>query len=250
MKETSPSSFRTVPFCGDNVVCGPAHGKIRTLKSTSGHHLETAPLATPVEITGLNDLPEAGDKFYSLDSASKARQIAEERQEAKAKADRAERQKVTLEGLFDTIDKAKTKEINVIVKTDVKGTLDVLKSELSSMHTEEVAVRVLRVESVKYQVDILLADASNAIVIGFHVSASDKARSEAESHGVEIRTYTVIYEILEDMKQALEGMLSPDISEELQGSAEILHLFKSSSLAISQVVWSVVESSQGTTKSA
>lgn len=216
---------------GDNVVCGPAHGKIRTLKSTSGHHLETAPPATPVEITGLNDLPEAGDKLYSLDSASKARQIAEERQEAKAKADRAERQKVTLEGLFDTIDKAKTKEINVIVKTDVKGTLDVLKSELSSMHTEEVAVRVLRggVGEIS-ESDILLADASNAIVIGFHVSASDKARSEAESHGVEIRTYTVIYEILEDMKQALEGMLSPDISEELQGSAEILHLFKSSKL--------------------
>ena len=129
---------------GDTVVCGPAHGKIRTLRSTSGVNLETAPPSTPVEITGLNDLPEAGDKLYALDSASKAKQIAEERQEAKAKADRAERQTVTLEGLFDTIDKAKTKEINLVVKTDVKGTLDVLKSELSSMRTDEVALRVIR----------------------------------------------------------------------------------------------------------
>jgi len=216
---------------GDTVVCGPAHGKIRTLRSTSGEDLEEAPPATPVEITGLNDLPEAGDKLYALDSASKARQIAEERQEAKAKADRAERQKVTLEGLFDTIDKAKTQEINVIIKTDVKGTLDVLKSELSGMHTDEVAIRVLRggVGEIS-ESDVLLADASSAVVIGFHVSASDKARSEAEAKGVEIRTYTVIYEIIEDMRQALEGMLSPDITEELQGSAEILNLFKSSKL--------------------
>ena len=216
---------------GDSVVCGPAHGKIRTLRSTSGVNLETAPPSTPVEITGLNDLPEAGDKLYALDSASKAKQIAEERQEAKAKADRAERQTVTLEGLFDTIDKAKTKEINLVVKTDVKGTLDVLKSELSSMRTDEVALRVIRggVGEIS-ESDVLLADASNAIVVGFHVSASDKARSEAESQGVEIRTYTVIYEILEDMRQALEGMLSPEVSEELQGNVEILNLFKSSKL--------------------
>ncbi len=216
---------------GDSVVCGPAHGKIRTLRSTSGVNLKSAPPATPVEITGLNDLPEAGDRLYALEDAAKARQIAEERQEAKAKADRAERQKVTLEGLFDKIDEAKTREIKVVLKTDVKGTLEVLKGELAAMRTSEVAVRVIRsgVGEIS-ESDILLADASKAIVIGFHVSAADRARSEADSKGVEIRTYSVIYEILDDMRKALEGLLAPDVSEEVQGKVEIQAIFKSTKL--------------------
>jgi len=216
---------------GDSVVCGPAHGKIRTLRSTAGENLKEAPPSTPVEITGLNDLPEAGDRLYALEDAAKARQIAEERQEAKAKADRAERQKVTLEGLFDKIDESKTLEIKVVLKSDQKGTLDVLKSELSEMRTSEVAIRVIRsgVGEIS-ESDILLADASQAIVIGFHVSASDKARSEADTHGVEIRTYSVIYEILDEMKVALEGMLTPDVAEEVQGKVEIQAIFKSTKL--------------------
>ncbi len=216
---------------GDSVVCGPAHGKIRTLRSTSGINLKSAPPATPVEITGLNDLPEAGDRLYALDDATKARQIAEERQEAKAKTDRAERQKVTLEGLFDKIDEAKTREIKVVLKTDVKGTLEVLKGELAAMRTREVAVRVIRsgVGEIS-ESDILLADASKAIVIGFHVSAADRARSEADSKGVEIRTYSVIYEIIDDMRKALEGMLAPDVTEEVQGKVEIQAIFKSTKL--------------------
>ncbi len=216
---------------GDSVVCGPAHGKIRTLRSTSGINLKSAPPATPVEITGLNDLPEAGDRLYALDDATKARQIAEERQEAKAKTDRAERQKVTLEGLFDKIDEAKTREIKVVLKTDVKGTLEVLKGELAAMRTSEVAVRVIRsgVGEIS-ESDILLADASKAIVIGFHVSAADRARSEADSKGVEIRTYSVIYEIIDDMRKALEGMLAPDVTEEVQGKVEIQAIFKSTKL--------------------
>ncbi|MGE4633028.1 MAG: translation initiation factor IF-2 [Planctomycetota bacterium] len=216
---------------GDAVVCGPAYGKIKTLRSTTGEDLESAPPSTPVEITGLNDLPEAGDRLYALDDAAKAKQIAEERQEAKAKADRAERQKVTLEGLFDTIDQAKVKEINVVLKSDVKGTLDVLKNELSNMKTEEVAVRVIRAGVGEIsESDVLLADASSAIVIGFHVTASDRARNEAEVKGVEIRTYQVIYEVLDETRLALEGMLSPDVTEEVQGSVEILQLFRSSKL--------------------
>jgi len=216
---------------GDTVVCGPAHGKIKTLKSTSGENLDAAPPATPVELTGLNDLPEAGDRLYALDDAAKARKIAGERQEAKAKADRAERQKVTLEGLFDKIDEAKTREIKVVLKTDVKGTLDVLKSELTEMRTSEVAIRVIRAGVGEIsESDILLADASEAIVIGFHVSASDKARSEAEAQGVEIRTYSVIYEILDEMRTALEGLLAPDIAEEVQGTVEIQAIFKSTKL--------------------
>ena len=216
---------------GDSVVCGPAHGKIRTLRSTSGVNLKSAPPATPVEITGLNDLPEAGDRLYALEDAAKAKQIAEERQEAKSKTDRAERQKVTLEGLFDKIDEAKTREIKVVLKTDVKGTLEVLKGELAAMRTSEVAIRVIRsgVGEIS-ESDILLADASKAIVIGFHVSAADRARSEADTKGVEIRTYSVIYEILDDMRKALEGMLAPDISEEVQGKVEIQAIFKSTKL--------------------
>ncbi len=216
---------------GDAVVCGPAYGKIRTLRSTSGENVTSAPPSTPVEITGLNDLPEAGDRLYALDDAAKAKQIAEERQQAKAKSDRAERQKVTLEGLFETIDQAKVKEINIVLKTDVKGTLDVLKTELSNMKTEEVAVRVIRAGVGEIsESDILLADASSAIVIGFHVTASDRARNEAEIKGVEIRTYLVIYEVLDETRRALEGMLAPSVAEEVQGSIEILKLFRSSKL--------------------
>jgi translation initiation factor IF-2 len=138
---------------------------------------------------------------------------------------------VTLEGLHDHIAQGKTKEIKLVIKTDVTGTLEVLKKELSDLRTREVAIRVLRggVGEITED-DILLADASDAIVIGFHVSANQRTRSLADEKGVEIRTYEIIYNVIEEMRLALEGMLEPEVFEELQGKAEILQLFKSSRL--------------------
>jgi translation initiation factor IF-2 len=216
---------------GDVVICGPAWGKVRTLSSTVGFPLDSAGPSTPVEITGLSDMPSAGDRFYALEDQQKAREIAEDRQRKQRAAERMVRTHVTLEGLHDHIAQGKTKEIKLVIKTDVTGTLEVLKKELSDLRTREVAIRVLRggVGEITED-DILLADASDAIVIGFHVSANQRTRSLADEKGVEIRTYEIIYNVIEEMRLALEGMLEPEVFEELQGKAEILQLFKSSRL--------------------
>ncbi len=216
---------------GDIVITGPAYGKIRTMSSTVGFPLTEAGPSTPVEITGLNDLPEAGDRFYVLDDLAQAREIAEDRQRRKRAAERMERTHVTLEKLFDHISQGKTKEIKLVVKTDVQGSLEVLRKELTDLSTEEVGIRIIRggVGAVTED-DVLLADASDAIIIGFHVTANLRARAQADEKGVDIRTYQVIYQAIEQMKLALEGLLAPEVSEETQGSAEILQLFRSSKL--------------------
>ena len=218
---------------GDVVICGPAHGKVRTLTSTVGVPLDSAGPSTPVEITGLADLPSPGDRFYAIEDLGKAREIAEDRQRKKRAADRMDRSTatVTLEGLFDHISSAKTKEIKLVIKTDGQGSLEVLKKELSDLKTDEVAIRVLRggVGEITED-DVLLADASEAIVIGFHVNANQRAKSHADEKGVEIRTYEVIYQVIEEMRLALEGMLEPEINEEAMGKTEILQIFRSSKL--------------------
>ena len=216
---------------GDIVITGPAYGKIRTMTSTVGFPLTEAGPSTPVEITGLNDLPEAGDRFYVLDDLAQAREIAEDRQRRKRAAERMQRTHVTLEKLFDHISQGKTKEIKLVLKTDVQGSLEVLKKELTDLSTQEVGIRIIRggVGAVSED-DVLLADASDAIIIGFHVAANLRARTQAEEKGVDVRTYQVIYQVIEQMKLALEGLLDPEITEETQGTAEILQLFRSSKL--------------------
>ncbi len=216
---------------GDAVICGPAYGKIRTLSSTTGVPLTEAGPSTPVELTGLTDIPEAGNRFYGLESLSKAREIAEDRQRRRRAAERMERTHVTLEKLFDHISQGKIKEIKLVLKTDVQGHLEVLKKELGDLATEEVGVRIIRsgVGEVTED-DVLLADASDAIVIGFDVMPNQRARSQAEEKSVEIRTYQVIYQVIEEMRLALEGLLEPEILEEVQGSAEVLQIFRSSKL--------------------
>ena len=216
---------------GDVVICGPSYGKVRPMSSTVGVPLTEAGPSTPVEITGLNDLPGSGDRFYALDDLAKAREIAEDRQRKKRAAERMERTHVTLEGLFDTISAGKIKEINLVIKTDVQGSLEVLKKELSDLRTTEVAIRIIRggVGEVTED-DVLLADASDAIIIGFHVSANQRAKAQADEKNVEIRTYEIIYKAIEEMRFALEGMLEPEVHEENQGSAEILAIFSSSKL--------------------
>jgi len=204
---------------------------VRTLSSTTGTPLQEAGPSTPVEVTGLNDLPQAGDRFYVLGSLAEARSIAEERQRKLRAAERMERTHVTLEKLFDHISKGKTKEILLVLKADVQGSLEVLRKELADLGTSEVGIRILRAAVGEVtEDDVLLADASDAVIIGFHVSANQRARAQAEEKGVEIRSYQVIYQVIEDMRLALEGMLEPEIHEEVQGNAEILQIFRSSKL--------------------
>jgi len=216
---------------GDVVICGPAYGRVRTLTSTTGIPLEEAGPSTPVEVTGLTDIPQAGDRFYGLDDLAKAREIAEDRQRKKRAADRLERSHVTLEKLFDHISQGKTKEIRIVLKADMQGSLEAIRKELTDLKTGEVGVRVLRAGVGEItEDDVLLADASDAIVIGYHIGANQRARMQADEKGVEIRTYEVIYQAIEEMRLALEGLLEPEISEEAQGAAEVLQVFKSSKL--------------------
>ena len=216
---------------GDVVICGSAFGQVRQLHTTVGQSIEMAGPATPVEITGLDDLPGAGDRLYALEDIQQARAIAEDRKRRDRELERAQRTHVTLDSLFDQIKKGETKEVKLVVKADVKGTLEVLHKQLTDLSTTEVGVRVIRhgVGGIT-QDDILLADASDAIVIGFHVMPDDASRKLAEYKSIEIRTYQVIYELLNDMRSALEGLLAPALSEEIQASVEIRQIFKASKL--------------------
>ncbi|MCA8960054.1 MAG: translation initiation factor IF-2 [Planctomycetes bacterium] len=215
---------------GDHVLCGPAWGRVRTMATTSGHPLDEAGPATPIEITGLDDLPGAGDRLYAIDPA-KARAIADERKRKIREQERAQRSHVTLETLISHLDATQTKEVNLLIKADVKGSLEVVRKQVEELATDEVGFKILLVGVGEItESDILLADASDAIVIGFHVVANERARALADDKGVEVRCYQVIYQLIDDMKQALEGILEPELYEEIRGTVEIREVFKSTKL--------------------
>jgi translation initiation factor IF-2 len=180
----------------------------------------------PVQISGIDEVCDAGDKFYVVDSLKKAQEAAEQRRQRERHVALAQ-PRVTLDNIFTQITDKEVKEILVVLKTDQQGTVDVLKGECEKVKGTEVKVRVLHaaVGGIT-ESDVLLADASKAIVIGFNVIPSGKARQLAESKGVEIRTYQVIYDITDDLKKAAEGMLAPELREEVLGHAEVRQVFK------------------------
>ncbi len=216
---------------GDHILCGAASGRVRNMWLNGLDAVDEAGPSTPVQISGLNELPEVGDKFYVFDSAQKAREIAEERQHKKREEDRASVQKVSLQNFFEQLEKSEVTELNLILKADVKGTLEAIKKSLEDCGNDEVQVRLLHggVGPIS-QDDILLADASNGIIMGFNVTIDDKSSSIAIEKQVEVRIYNVIYEIIDDVKRALEDRLTPDYFEEVQGHAEILQVFKASKI--------------------
>ena len=218
---------------GDVVVSGGSYGRVRKMVSASGEVLESAGPATPIEISGLDAVPTAGERFYVAESIGWAKTAAEEQRSQRREVSLGRRRQVTLENLFSEIAAGAIKELNVVVKADFQGSVDVLTNTLTEMNTEEVAVRVLHaaVGGIS-ESDVVLAQASNAIVIGFQVVADDRARSLAESEGVEIRLYRVIYEISDDIKKALEGMLAPRVEERKLGQAEVRQLFSISRLGV------------------
>ncbi|MBN1845664.1 MAG: translation initiation factor IF-2, partial [Sedimentisphaerales bacterium] len=212
---------------GDVLVSGCAHGRVRTIADATGRWLTEAGPSMPIEVTGLDEVPIAGDRFYTVPDFSRAAQIADEQKARRRETSLAQRRQITLENLFAEIAAGDLRELNVIVKADVQGSVDVLRESITEQNTSEVAVRVLHaaVGGVT-ESDVLLAEASNAIIIGFQVVADETARHLAEQKNVEIRHYRVIYHVTEDIRQALEGMLAPRIEEKHVGRIEVRQLFK------------------------
>ena len=216
---------------GDIVLCGQTYGRVRAIYNDHGKEIKEAGPSTPVAISGLSVCPEAGDKFYGIKDIQKAREIASKRERKMREVALSGRQHVTLDNLYKKIEEGQVKEIKVILKADFKGSVEVLKKSLVEISTKEVRTRILHsgVGGIT-ETDILLADASDAVVIGFHVVPEDKAKILAESCGVDIRLYKIIYDATNDIKAALEGLLEPDKVEQALGSVEVRKIFKVSKI--------------------
>ncbi|HQF61319.1 MAG TPA: translation initiation factor IF-2 [Anaerolineaceae bacterium] len=212
---------------GDIVLAGTAWGRIRAMFDFRGRKLQKAGPSTPVQIMGLSEVPEAGDLFQVLPSEREARQVVEDRR-TKAQAQRAAAPKATLEELFSRVQSGEERELRLIVKADVQGSLEPIINELNNLGKEStIGLNVLHAETGNIsENDVMLATASHAIVIGFNVQADLAARRLAETEGVSIRLYNIIYRLTEDIEKALKGMLAPEIKEVVVGRAEVLAVFK------------------------
>lgn len=213
---------------GDTVVAGTAHGRLRALSDYKGKPVKKAGPSTPVAVMGLNDVPSAGDLFEVVDSEKEARLIVAERQ-ALAKSQAQAKKKVSLEDLFSSVQAGEAKELNLIVKADVQGSLDPIVSELNKLGEGEIGIKVLYAETGNIgDNDVMLASASSAIIIGFNVQVDVSARRMAEKEGVDIRLYEIIYRMTEDIEKALNGMLEPETKEQIIGRAQVLAVFSAS----------------------
>ncbi len=212
---------------GDVVLAGDTYGRIKMLKNSYGKNIKTGTSSMPVEITGLSDVPQAGDRFYCLDDINKAKAAAEENQIRSRESSLAERTQVTLDNLFSQIDAGKTETLNLIIRADVQGSVDVLKKYLSDLSVEEVKINILHAAPGGItEGDVVLAEASNAIIIGFNVVPEEYAGKTAEAKGVEIRLYNVIYRITEDLEKSMVGLLEPEEIEKSLGRAAVRNTFK------------------------
>lgn len=210
---------------GDVVVAGLAYGRLRAMFDFRGRPVQKAVPSMPVSVMGLNDLPQAGDIFQVVASEKEARQIVLERQEA-ARQQTAVQKKMTLEELFSRFKAGETKELNLILKVDVQGSLEPILNEINNLNTGEIKINVLYAETGNVsENDVMLASASRAIIVGFNVQAEATARRLAESEGVSIRLYDIIYRLTEDLEKALKGMLQPEQVEKVIGKAQVLAVF-------------------------
>jgi translation initiation factor IF-2 len=213
---------------GTIVVAGTAHGKLRALSDYKGKPIKKAGPSTPVAVMGLSDVPSAGDLFQIVDSEREARSIVAERVDA-AKSQTQAKKKVSLEDLFAHVQAGTAKELNLIVKADVQGSLDPIVTELNKLGQGEIGIKILYSETGNIgDNDIMLASASHAIIIGFNVQADVSARRLAEKEGVDIRLYEIIYRMTEDIEKALKGMLEPVVTEKIIGRAQVLAVFSAS----------------------
>ncbi len=209
---------------GDPIVVGTTHGRVRTFKNDLGENIVEAGPSTPVEITGLNDNPSAGDKFMAFESEKMAREVAEKRS-IQAKAQKQKKEVVSFESLFEQMQSG-VKEINVVLKCDVRGSEEAVKNALEKIDVEGVKVKVIRsgIGTIT-ESDIVLANASNAIVIGFNVVPSNITKEVAKEYSVDVKLYTIIYKLVEEMELAMKGMLDPEYVEKVIGTAEVRKIF-------------------------
>ena len=214
---------------GDPVVVGTSYAKVRTMKNDRGESIVEAGPSTPVEVTGLTENPSAGDKFMAFETESEAKAIAEKRKDA-AKANAGKTKKVSLDDLFASVD-AGNKEINIVLKADVRGSEEAVKNALEKIKEQDVRVKVIRsgIGAIT-ESDVVLASASDAIIIGFNVIASSSAKDIAKDNNIDIRLYTIIYKLVEDIEAAINGMLDPEYEEKIIGEAEIRKIFKFSKI--------------------
>jgi len=212
---------------GDNFVVGNVYGKVRAMFDDRGQQLTAAPPSTPVEILGMEGLPQSGDQFVVVADRDKARGISDYREQKAREATLAKTSRVSLEGLAEQVKSAGTKELNIILKGDVHGSIEVLGDLLGKMSNDKVRLKVLRsgVGAIT-ESDVLLASASNAIIIGFNVRPERKAQELAEQEEVDIRLHSIIYELQDEIKRAMSGLLEPTIKETYQGRAQVLETFR------------------------
>ncbi len=210
---------------GDPIVVGTTYGKVRTMKDDLGNSIVEAGPSTPVEITGLSANPSAGDKFMAFETESQAKEVAEKRS-ISARENKFQKQSLSLENLFASID-SDTKEINVVLKTDVRGSEEAVRNALEKIDVDGVKVKVIRsgIGTIT-ESDVVLAQASNAIILGFCVSPSNSTKEIAKEYGVDIRLYTIIYKLVEEMESAMKGLLDPEFEDKVIGNVEIRKIFK------------------------
>ncbi|WP_391121366.1 translation initiation factor IF-2 [Psychrobacillus sp. L3] len=212
---------------GDPIVVGHAFGRVRAMVNDLGRRVKEAGPSTPVEITGLSEVPQAGDRFVVFEDEKTARQVGENRASQAQVNQRSEKTRVTLDNLFDQMKQGEMKELNLIVKADVQGTVEAMAASLMKIEVEGVNVRIIHTGAGAItESDISLAAASNAIVIGFNVRPDVNAKRAADAEGVDIRLHRVIYKVIEEIEFAMKGLLDPEFQEKIIGQAEVRETFK------------------------
>ncbi|MBM7665208.1 translation initiation factor IF-2 [Solibacillus kalamii] len=212
---------------GDPIVVGHAYGRVRAMVNDLGRRIKTAGPSMPIEITGLNEVPQAGDRFVVFQDEKTARQVGESRSMTAIQASRSEKQRVTLDNLFEQMSQGEMKELNLIVKADVQGTVEAMASSLMKIDVEGVNVKIIHTGAGAItESDISLAAASNAIVIGFNVRPDTNAKRAADEEGVDIRLHRIIYKVIEEIEHAMKGMLDPEFEEKIVGQAEVRQTIK------------------------
>jgi len=214
----------------DIIIAGTAVGHVRTMMNDRGERVKEAGPSVPVEVTGMSEVPEAGDTFNAVSDERMARELAEQRK-AERKMAEAKTVKVSLEDLFSRIQQGEMKELNIIIKADVQGSAEALKSSLEKLSNEEVRVKVIHsgVGAIS-ESDVMLAATANAIVVGFNVRPDSVAQANATRNKVDIRLYRVIYDALGEIEAAMKGLLAPKYREVVIGHAEVRQIFKSSQI--------------------
>jgi len=212
---------------GDPFVAGPCFGRVRAMENELGNRVESAGPSVPVQLTGFDDIPQAGDKLVVIEDEKKAKEIANQRQQIRREQELRQSKHLSLDDLSRRLALGEVEDLNIIIKADVDGSIEALSGALQKLSNEEVSVNIIHTGAGAItESDVLLASASDAIIIGFQVRPTSNARKVAEEEEIDIRLFSVIYDAVDEVKDAMEGMLSPEISEKLNGNAEVREIFK------------------------